>query len=117
EETKNYVDFSMRNMKRKIKIDTDNNKIKANIDMHLQIEIDEYAEDHLYSKKKAKKLKEQINEQLTILAEETIKEMQEANSDPLGIGERIKAYHPKTWQAIDWEKAYPKIEMKPSFTI
>lgn len=117
EETKNYVDFSVRKMNRNINIDTNNNKMKAHIDMHLQIEIDEYASDHLYSKKKAKKLKKQMIEQLTRLAEETIKEMQEANSDTLGIGERIKAYHPKTWEKIEWDEVYPKIEMKPSFTI
>ncbi|HLR42288.1 MAG TPA: Ger(x)C family spore germination protein [Pseudogracilibacillus sp.] len=115
--TKNYVNFSIRDMKRKIKIDTEHHKIKANIKMDLQIEIDEYADDHLHSKKKAKKLKEQINEQLIILAEETIKEMQEANSDTLGIGERIKAYHPKAWKEVDWEKEYPNIEIKPSFSI
>lgn len=114
---KNYVDFSIRNMKRKIKIDTKNDEIKADIDIHLQIEIDEYAEDHVSHKKKAKKLKEQIIRQLTKLAEETLKEMQEANSDTLGIGERVKAYHFQTWKTIKWEEVYPKIEIKPSFTI
>src|SRR5699024_1918207 len=56
---KNFVDFSIRNMKKKLDLNVTKNKITVDLKYDLQIEIDEYASDHLYSKKKAEKLKQQ----------------------------------------------------------
>jgi len=49
----------------------------------------------------------------------TIKQMQEANSDVLGIGRAIHINYPKVWQELkmDWHEIYPYIEITADVSI
>jgi hypothetical protein len=58
-----------------------------------------------------------LSDHLQELAAETIKTMQKANSDALGIGKEIKAYHPGIWKSMDWRKDYPRLSIEPKFTV
>lgn len=108
---KEYVNLLVRKNKRKINIDTTNDTVSATIDMTLDFEIDEFADDHLNNHEKLTKLEKKIESQLKDLSKRTISKLQEADSDALGIGERVKAYHHDTWENIDWEKTYPDIDI------
>lgn len=112
-----YVNISYRKTKRKIDIDTTNNDVHVNIDLTLEVEVEEYAADHLYDVDKVKELEKKIEENANQLAKETIIKMQEANSDALGIGKRVKAYHHNTWKKIDWIKKYPDIDIDVDFEV
>ncbi|MEJ8777915.1 Ger(x)C family spore germination protein [Pseudogracilibacillus sp. ICA-222130] len=115
---KRYVNFSLRNEHRQLTWEhTGDNDITVTVKVSLQIEIDEYASDHLYDEKKAKQLVDSITKQTEKRAKKTIEKIQEANNDALGVGEKIKAYDPQLWQEINWKETYPEIEIVPEFDI
>ncbi|VEF48289.1 germination protein, Ger(x)C family [Bacillus freudenreichii] len=114
---KQFVNVVVRKIKRKININTDNNHIKAKIDINLKLDIDEYASNRLSSEKEVKVLSKKVEKALNKLAKETLKKMQEANNDSLGIGERVKAYHHPVWKKIDWNKDYPEIPIETTFNV
>lgn len=117
EHNKKFVDFFIRNIKRDIEIDVVNGELQTNIDLTLQIEIDEYSTDNLDKESEVKSLTKKIEEKLDKLAIETINEIQEANNDSLGIGQRIKAYHHSTWEQIDWNDVYPEMPFGVTFKV
>ncbi|RST71251.1 Ger(x)C family spore germination protein [Siminovitchia acidinfaciens] len=114
---KKFVNVVVRKIKRKIKINTNNNQIRAKIKINLKLDIDEYASNKLSSEKEVKVLSKKVEKALNELAKETLNKMQEANSDALGLGERVKAYHHPVWKKIDWNKAYPEIPIETTFNV
>lgn len=117
EHVKNYVDFAIRHSKRKMNISIDDDKLKVDLQYELNIQIDEFASDHLQSEKKANKLVKKIEADLKEDAEKIIDKMLKANHDGLGIGQQVKAYEHDYWKSVDWMKEYPNIEMNPSFDV
>jgi len=113
----NFVDFSIRKMKRKLKVDVNDEEIKAKIYLELRIEIDEYTKDNLDDESHAKDLEEKITQKLNLISEQTIEKMQRANNDSLAIGQKVRAYHNETWKSIDWEETYPNITIEPEFNV
>ncbi len=58
-----------------------------------------------------------LKKYLEQLAMGTIKELQAANSDVLGIGLHIQAFHPKRWKTMNWREDYPQLQIEPKFDI
>src|SRR5699024_10525756 len=114
---KDFVTFTIRNSKRKFKVYKENDEIKAKIDMDLKIEIEEYPHDHLYKAKELSDLAKAIHKQLLDLAEDTIERIQKANSDTLGIGDKVKAHYYDTWTEIDWREVYPNVPIDVNFEV
>lgn len=114
---KRFVDFKVQKNKRHIELNTDDEDIHAKIKMEIDIEIDEYAANHLSDEKKMNKLRRKIEHKLNELAEETITVTQEANSDVLGLGEMLKAYHYNVWEKINWEEVYPEMNIDVDFSV
>src|SRR5690625_3297364 len=112
---KNYVTFAIRREKRDFNVDVINGTIKVNIAINLWLEIEEYPKDHLYENRRVKNLENNIRKQLGKLASETVTVLQEANSDPLGIGEQIRAHHNTFWKRIDWLEVYPEVPINVDF--
>jgi hypothetical protein len=54
---------------------------------------------------------------LTEKANVIIKKMQEANSDSLGIGRHMSAFHHETWEKINWEEQYPNVNFKAKVNV
>lgn len=117
ESVKNYVNIAVRKNKRKLKIEENDGKVRAKVDINLEVEIDEFAANRLYNTKRVKNIEKDIEKRLNQVAENTIEKIQEANSDALGIGQRVKAYHHDVWEETDWKKEYPNIEIKTNFTV
>ncbi|MBW8349556.1 Ger(x)C family spore germination protein [Bacillus sp. IITD106] len=109
---KNFVSIQVLKIKRKIKIDDTDGNIKAKVKIDVKLSIEEYPEDHLYEKKQINQLNKKIQKHLNKLADSTIKKMQKANSDALGIGQRVKAYHHETWKTMDWKKVYSEVPIE-----
>lgn len=114
---KDFVNIIIQKNKRKVHFETDNEDVQANINLSLLVEIDEYASDQLSDEAKVKALSKKIEDKLNQLAKETVEKMQEANSDALGLGERVKAFHHDTWKKIDWIKEYPDIKIDVDFDV
>ncbi|MBO0996071.1 Ger(x)C family spore germination protein [Bacillus sp. SD088] len=114
---KNFVNIAIRDIKRRIKMNTKNGHIGAMVNVKLKVEIDEYPLDHLKKEKKVKALSNNIETQLNKLAKKTLSKMKEANNDSLGLGEKVKAYHHSTWEKIDWDKEYPEVPIETTFHV
>lgn len=106
---KNFVTFAVRKEKRKFNVYKEKDEIKATVDIHLQIDIEEYAHDYLEKEATQKKLSSEISRQLTDLGKETIATVQKANNDALGIGEKVKAHYYSTWEKLNWREVYPQV--------
>lgn len=105
----NFVSFVVRKSKRKLKVICNDGDVKVDLALNLRIEVNEYPADHLGDSKKAEVLSKKIEKKLTNLANKTISKLQEANSDSLAIGQKVRAYHYDTWVKRDWKVAYPEI--------
>lgn len=114
---KNYATIAIRNEKRKIDVKPNPVQPVVNLHLTLQIEIEEFAKNHLYRKGAIGKLEKQVSKQLMELAHQTLDKMKEANNDSLGIGEKIRAYHYKVWEKVDWNELYPKTVFHIDFDV
>lgn len=114
---KNFVNIEIHHNKRKLDVQVSGKDIRATIDVNLRVSIDEYASDQLEKKQVKKKLEKIIAKKLHTLSEQTVTKMQEANNDSLGIGEKLRAFHPETFEKIDWIEEYPNIPIDTSFEV
>lgn len=88
--------------------------ISVELSLDLKVEVKEYSDERLDSKKKINDLNRQLSELLTKKANTILNKMQEAKSDSLAIGRYIIAYHHDVWEKINWEEEYPNIVMNAS---
>ena len=114
---KNFVNIAVRGNKRNIKVNVKNGQIHAKVNVKLEVEIDEYAIEHLNEEKEVKDLSRRIENKLNKIAKKTLAKMQEANNDSLGLGEKVQAYHHSTWKKNDWKKVYPEIPIEAAFHV
>ncbi len=82
-------------------------KISANLTMDLKVTAIEYPKDDLGNPQTIKQLNGKLSKILSRKMDQIIVEIQKANSDILGIGSEVKAYHNEAWKHIDWNKEYP----------
>ncbi|OIU71400.1 Ger(x)C family spore germination protein [Rossellomorea aquimaris] len=109
-----YISYSLIKPKSKMKIISDSPyDIKVEISMKTGIAIVEFPADKLTDKKKVKKINQKIQHDLQKRAENLIETIQTANSDLFGIGRELIAFHPKTWEKLNWEEDYQKITITP----
>ncbi|MBA2944232.1 spore gernimation protein GerC [Paenibacillus sp. CGMCC 1.16610] len=63
------------------------------------------------------KMEKALSNHLNEIATDTIKKIQEANSDVLGIGKELRAFHPALWKTLEWRKDYPQVLIEPQFEV
>lgn len=92
-----------------------------NIEVEIKVKVDltilEFPEDKLSNEEKIKELNSLISRDLTAKAEKLINKIQTSNSDLFGIGRELIAYHPETWEQIEWEETYPTITITPKIEV
>ncbi|MGM0751048.1 MAG: Ger(x)C family spore germination protein [Bacillota bacterium] len=114
----NYITYNISKSKSKLKIVSDTpGNIQVQIDVKMDISIVEYPQDKLTDKNELKKLNKEISKHLTEDAQKMIEKIQLANSDLFGIGRELIAFHPKTWEKINWEETYPSITIVPTIKV
>ncbi len=91
---------------KKISISTKNNKLVVDINLDLTGIIDEYRWDTLRDENKVKQLNQHIQGQIEADCQKLIGYMQSIESDPIGIGDMVRAYHNSYWKGVDWHTAY-----------
>ena len=117
EEILNYITVNVVENDRKLKLEVKDADITAKIKMKMKVKIMEYPSDHLYVKGRIDELNKKLSESLTEEVTDIINQIQEANSDVLGIGRRVKGYHPKVWKQLDWNEAYQEVNFEPELTV
>jgi spore germination protein KC len=63
------------------------------------------------------RIEKELSKHMEEQAMETIKTLQKANCDLLGIGKQLNAYHPNLWKSLHWRKDYPRLSIKPKFEV
>lgn len=100
----------LKSQKLKVNVDKQHN-ITVDINVKLNVTVLEYPVDGTFKEGEIEKLNKKISEQLTENANVIIRQLQQANCDYFGIGRKIMAYHPKTWNSIDWGETFPTIDV------
>ncbi|MGR3764632.1 Ger(x)C family spore germination protein [Rossellomorea sp. NS-SX7] len=109
-----YIAYNIVNPKSKMKIVSDSpHNIKVEISLKAGITISEYPADKLTDKKNIEKINQKIEKDLLKRSKKLMETIQTANSDLFGIGRELIAFHPKTWEKINWEEDYPEITITP----
>lgn len=96
--------------KKKIKIKEQGNSATVNITPSIEVNIDEFPIDHVNDKQVKDKVEKFLEKKLKEKIEKMIQKCVEANSDPLGIGKRVEAYHPNLWKKGKWKEIYPTLK-------
>lgn len=91
---------------KKIKISIKNNKPVVDIYLDFSGDADEYKWDNLNDKKEVKKLDNYVEEQIQKQCQKLIEYMQKIGSDPIGIGDMVRAKHNDYFNKVDWHTAY-----------
>jgi len=96
---------------KKINISIKNNKPVVDIYLDFFGYADEYKWDHLNDEKEVKKLNDHVQEQIQKDCQKLIGYMQSIESDPIGIGDMVRAKHNSYFKKVDWHTAYKKAKI------
>ncbi|WP_078378723.1 Ger(x)C family spore germination protein [Sutcliffiella halmapala] len=124
QEVKDNISIAVLDAKSKMTIH-DEEELTVNLDLNLQVGVIEFPEDDIFSQEKVDELNTKISIYLTEKANTIIRKLQAANCDGFGIGRKLYAYHPKTWEqllnrgeeSVSWKEIYPTIKIEPSVKV
>jgi len=91
---------------KKINISIQNNKPIVDIYLDFSGYADEYKWDNLNDEKEIKKLNEHLEKEIQEDCQRIIGYMQSIESDPIGIGDMIRAKNNSYFKKVEWQKAY-----------
>jgi len=84
---------------------------------NLKADVQEFSKDHIEQGENRKELEKFLSKQLNEETKKLFEILQEAKSDPLGIGRRVRAFHPKVWEKGDWNETFSEIVIKPDIKV
>ncbi len=115
----NYgISLIVSTQKRKIDIAFDEEGIPIiNINLKFNCILQEYRWDETDKMSEKNKLEKSLSKQLTTSCNEVVKKMQVVNSDPIGLGNLIRAKYYQYWQNIDWKEVYPEAKINVDASI
>jgi len=116
----NYLTFNIEKSKPKMKVLIQkNDQIKVRLELKLKVSVLEYPKDYLNEKKVVNRLNKTLTKEITNLVNKTLKKMQKARCDGLGVGRQLIAFHPDVWkkQKKDWEHNYQKVHFVPKVQV
>ncbi|MGE7835102.1 Ger(x)C family spore germination protein [Viridibacillus arvi] len=82
----------------------------------LKVNIEEFPPDHLHDSEKRIKLEKFLSKKVQKDIEKLLHKLQDAKSDPLGIGQDIRAFHPKLWDD-NWGEKFAELTLKPDIKV
>jgi len=92
--------------RKEIKISIKNNKPVVDIYLDFSGNADEYKWDNLNDEKQVKKFDDHVQEQIQEECQKLIEYMQKIGSDPIGIGDMVRAKNNDYFKKVDWHSAY-----------
>lgn len=106
-------------VKRKIKIKIKNNLPEVTIDLKISGVLSEYLWDRLDKPQSEKKLTKSFETELTKGCNQLFKHLQQVESDPVGIGDLIRARHYDYWKQAGPQQVYKnaRIQVKVRFNL
>ncbi|TCZ80958.1 Ger(x)C family spore germination protein [Paenibacillus albiflavus] len=116
----NFLTFSVDKLKRKMTVQAQSDdRITVKLDLNMKLSVIEYPKDHLDKEKVLAELNQYLSKEMTDLAKETLRKIQEARCDGLGIGRELRAFHPDIWkkQKDEWGSNYQKVDFIPAIQV
>ena len=107
-ELNNYISFNVQNMKRKLKVQVKDREVSVSINLDVKISVEEYPKGDV--PEDIDRLNKLLSKELTEDAKQVITKLQQANCDAFGIGRRLIAFHPKTWEVLDKKDYFKNIK-------
>ncbi|MCZ8535872.1 Ger(x)C family spore germination protein [Paenisporosarcina quisquiliarum] len=83
----------------------------------LKADVQEFSKDHIEQGENKKELEQFLSQQLNEETNKLFEVLQEAKSDPLGLGRRVRAFHPEVWEKGDWNDTFSDITIKPDIKV
>lgn len=99
-------------VKIKVNIDDYESNPVVNISLKFKGYIDEYKWNNLSEAKIQDKIEENISEELEIECKRILKYTQDVGSDPLGIGNFVRAKYSSYWEKVKWQETYKNATFK-----
>ncbi|TQR36357.1 Ger(x)C family spore germination protein [Brevibacillus brevis] len=117
---KDFITFNVDKSKREMEVSVQpDGQISVKLDLNWKASVEEYPKDHLNGKTMIAQLNQLLSKEMTDLAKKTLKKMQNARCDGLGIARQLMAYHPETWkkQKENWGSHYQKVKFDPNIQV
>lgn len=96
----------------KKKIKEHGNSKKITINVKIEVNIAEFPIDHIGEKKIREKLEKFLSRKIQSNMNKMIKKCQEAPSDPIGIGKKLRASGSEIWQDGKWKETYSTLDIQ-----
>lgn len=115
-EEEEVISFNVKNVSRELEIE---NKHGAHviITLRLDLEVLEYPPDHLDEQETIDYLNKQLAKLLTEKAKRVFEKLASNQSDVLGLGRELMAYHPTIWKEIEGKDYYEHILVTPKIEV
>lgn len=110
------VSYDVKSVSRKLNLKKEE-KVHANIMLQLDVEIVDFPPDDLDKEERINFLEVQLSKILTEKADALFKKLAANQSDVLGLGREIIAFHPSIWKEIKGENYYEQILVTPEVKV
>ncbi|WP_281292626.1 Ger(x)C family spore germination C-terminal domain-containing protein, partial [Oceanobacillus polygoni] len=110
------VSYNVKSVSRKLKLEKEE-KVHADIMLQLDVEIVDYPPDHLDKQEMINFLENRLSKILTEKADALFKKLAANQSDLLGLGRELIAFHPSIWKEIRGENYYEHILVNPKVKV
>lgn len=114
---KNSASVRLFKPKRKIEVKVVNDIPTVKISLAFKGDFDEYEWDHIDKKEIQKKYEDIFAKELKYECERLLKYTKDVGSDPLGIGNMIRAKHYSFWKEHKWEDTYKGVVFDLNVTV
>lgn len=96
-------------VRRKLSVNIIDDKPSVDISLAFKATIDEFKWNKTYDENFQNKIEEILSAEIKKDCEQVLKYSQEAGSDPLGIGDIVRAKHDYYWEKVNWDSDYKNV--------
>jgi spore germination protein KC len=108
----NFITVQVSGIERDLTVVEEADGIHADINLTIKVNAIEYPEDGFAEREITVELNEKLGDHFQEVANRTMKQLQEANCDALGIGRELMAFQRDVWlRNTNWKEIYPNIEL------
>lgn len=101
--------FNISKIKRKINTHVTENTPTADIKLDFKGSVSELYWNSIGNKADLKNIEQELADEIKKNCKQILKYTQEVGSDPLGIGDIVRAKHNSYWEKVDWKKTYQQV--------
>lgn len=96
-------------VKRKISVNIIDNIPVVDISLNFKVNISEFQWNKIYDENVQNSIEDILSSEIKQNCEKVLKYTQEVGSDPIGIGDIVRAKHNSYWEKVDWNNTYKNV--------